>query len=291
MRILPEFVLPTATQSGTLSNGSPTVTGLSNTSLLLGALAVSGTGIPSGTFVYSVDSATQVTLTQNATTSGAESLTFAIEPVMLEEAKAHLRLEIPNDDLLVASLITTARLTCESILRRALITQSRTLYLDSFPSAGGYYNRAIREQWPSLGGMPSGLGFYPGLIPNSTGVIDIPLPPLQSITAVHYYDFSGTLQTVDPTAYNVSLGTPARIQPAYSKVWPISRPTIDSVQIPFVVGYGNTSAAIPEPIKAAMKLMVGSWYENRESIAQSQVYPVPNTVDLILSAVDPGLYY
>ena len=291
MRILPEYSFTSATQWGTLSTGSPVVTGLSNTAQLVGALGVAGTGVPSATYVLSIDSATQVTLTQPASSSGATALTFRIEPVTLAEAKLHLRLEIPDDDALVASLIMTARMVSETLLRRALLTQTKTLYLDSFPSAGGYYNRAIREIWPSLGGMPSGLGFYPGLVPNSTGVIDIPLPPLQAITAVQYYDFQGTLQTVDPSTYNVSLGTPARIQPAYSKVWPISRPTIDSVQIQFVCGFGNTADLLPEPVKPAMKLMIGTWYENRESVGQSQVYAVPSTADLILGTVDSGLYY
>jgi hypothetical protein len=291
MRILPEFVLPTATQTGTLTNGSPCVTGLSDTSLLQGALTVTGTGIPLGTYVLSIDSATQITLTQNATASGSQSLTCRIEPIMLAEAKKQLRLEIPDDDDLVVTLITTARRTCETLHARAYITQTRTLYLDSFPSAGGYYNRAIREVWPSAGSLPSGLGFYPGLVPNSTGVIDIPLPPLQSITAVQYTDFSGATQTFPTESYGVSLGTPARIQPAYSHIWPISRPTIDSVQIIYVCGYGDTAAAVPDPVKSAMKLLIGTWYENRESIAQMQMYPVPDTVGLILANDDPGLYY
>src|SRR4051794_4197557 len=112
----------------------------------------------------------------------------SVEPVTLAEAKLHCKVDFTDDDALITSLIAAARMVCETRLRQALVTQTWVLYLDSFPSAGGYYNRAIREVWPSLGGMPSGIGFYPGLVPNSTGVIDIPLPPLQSIVSVQYYD-------------------------------------------------------------------------------------------------------
>ena len=103
----------------------------------------------------------------------------AVEPVTLDEAKLHARVEYPDQDALVTSLIVAARRYCETCLRAALITQQWVLMLDSFPSAGGYYNRAIREIWPSMGGLPSGLGFYPGMVPNSTGVIDIPTKTLK----------------------------------------------------------------------------------------------------------------
>src|SRR3974377_971688 len=103
----------------------------------------------------------------------------AVEPVTLAEAKQHARVEYPDDDALITGMIVAARRMAETRLRSALITQTWNLYLDSFPSAGGYYNRAIREIWPSLGGLPSGLGFYPGLIPNSRGVRDIQLTPAQ----------------------------------------------------------------------------------------------------------------
>jgi Phage gp6-like head-tail connector protein len=214
----------------------------------------------------------------------------SVEPVSLTEAKLHARVEYPDDDALISSLITSARRYCETALRGALITQTWALMLDSFPSAGGYYNRAIREIWPSLGGLPSGLGFYPGLVPNSTGVIDIPLPPLHSITSVNYYDFAGVLQTVPSSTYNVSLGTPGRIQPAYSKVWPISRPTIDCVQITFVCGQGNDGTAVSENVKTAIKMMVAAWYEQREAFAQGQFAPVPMCVDALLSPDEPGIY-
>jgi hypothetical protein len=291
VRLTPEFALPSAIQTGTLTSSSPTVTGLTSTAAIAGALGVSGTGIPHGTFVASIDSATQVTLTQAATATGVQSLTFLLEPITLAEAKLQLRLQITDDDGLVAAAIRAARIVVENHLRRALLTQTRILYLDSFPSAGGYYNRAIREIWPSLGGMPSGIGFYPGLIPNSTGVIDIPLPPLQSITSVQYYDFSGTLQTVPSSSYNASLGLPGRIQPQYSHVWPISRPTIDSVAITFVAGYGDTSDALPEPVRSAVKLVMSDLYEQRGHLSEVNVYKIPDLLDLVLASADPGIYY
>ena len=60
--------------SGTLTTGSPTVTFASTTGLYAGE-TVSGGGIPDGTTILTVDSATSVTLSANATTTGTSDLT------------------------------------------------------------------------------------------------------------------------------------------------------------------------------------------------------------------------
>ncbi len=290
--------LTRVTLTGTTTSGSAVVTGLApSTSTIFGALGASGTGLPSFCYVKSIDSSNQVTLNQPATASGTVEITFTIEPVSLAEAKAHARVELADDDpagpmndALIAGFIRGARMSCETLIKSALIAQRWTLYEDSFPSAGGYYTRAIREVWPSMGSMPSGLGFMPGMVPNSTGVINIPLPPTRSVESVKYYDFAGVLQTVPPSTYNVSLGTNGRIQPAYSKVWPIARPTIDCVEIAFTAGFGPTAASVPDNVKIAICMIVAGLYEQREHIADGSMIAVPQTVQMLLAATDPGIY-
>lgn len=66
-----------STQTGTTTNGSAVVTGLTDTSSLDTTYMVTGTGINQDTYVLTVDSATQVTLSQAATVSGSASLTFS----------------------------------------------------------------------------------------------------------------------------------------------------------------------------------------------------------------------
>lgn len=64
--------------TGTTTNNSAVVTGLSSTSgITAGTYMVTGNGIQQDTYVKSVDSSSQVTLTQNATASGSSSLVFA----------------------------------------------------------------------------------------------------------------------------------------------------------------------------------------------------------------------
>jgi hypothetical protein len=67
---------PNTTLAGTVNSGSATVTVPSTSNLAVG-YGVSGTGIPSGTTVTAINSSSQVTLSQSATASGSESLSFS----------------------------------------------------------------------------------------------------------------------------------------------------------------------------------------------------------------------
>jgi len=68
----------TDTQSAATTNGSAIVTGLANTAQLIAGMDVSGTGVPGGTTIASVDGPAQITLSANATATGAPSLTFKV---------------------------------------------------------------------------------------------------------------------------------------------------------------------------------------------------------------------
>jgi microcystin-dependent protein len=71
------FAAITVSLSGARTSGNPEITGLSSTTGLVAGMPVSGTGIPSSTTILSVDSSTQVTLSQNATSSGTSTVVFA----------------------------------------------------------------------------------------------------------------------------------------------------------------------------------------------------------------------
>jgi hypothetical protein len=69
-------ITTTITRAGTLTIGSPIVTGLAATSDLTLGQPVSGTGVPGGATVFSIDASNQIHLSANATSSGSPILTF-----------------------------------------------------------------------------------------------------------------------------------------------------------------------------------------------------------------------
>lgn len=135
------------------------------------------------------------------------------EPVSLVEAKAHLNVDISADDTLITGLIAAARAAAENIAGRAMVLQTWDLVLDGFPSG-------------------------------ATCPIEIPLPPLRSVTSISYIDVDGVTQTWAAADYTVDTsGFKGRILPAYSEVWPTTRDVINSVTVRFVAGYATPFTA------------------------------------------------
>jgi hypothetical protein len=284
---------PALTPSGNFNSGQATVTSLSSTvGILVGSLVLNSGFIQPDTLVASVDSATQITLTQPATASGT-AVTFTIhqEPITLAQAKAHARVEFPDDDPMIASFIISARKVVETMLGQRLITTTVDYFADNWPWLGGYYNRVIRAQ--------AIMGPVPYWLPNSnTGIVDLHAAPLLSIVWVKYTDSSGTVQTIPSNQYiydaiqpGSTIVGPSRIQPAYGFTWPIPRPTIDSVNIRGTFGYGTDYTAIPENIKNAIKMLVSYWYENREHVVVGTISTkLADTIDALISPSAHGSY-
>lgn len=157
----------------------------------------------------------------------------ALEPVSLAEAKAHCRIDTSDEDALLAGYILAARHHCETYLRRALMTQTWDFLLDT--------------DWPDC--------------------IELPKPPLQSVTSITYYDSAGALQTLATDQYRVSIKrNEGAIEPAYSVTWPTVRDQSDTIVVRFVCGYGSNPGDVPEQIRQAMLLLIGHWYNNRETV-------------------------
>lgn len=184
----------------------------------------------------------------------------AVEPVSVETAMAHARVDSDSAGLLPL-YIATARAWAETFLARVLITQ--TLRWTIGPGAP--------TQGPGMGLVPltapatllapgtllvPPLGFaWPPRSP-----LELPRNPVQSIASVKLGGLGITETTLAPTDYDSDLATePARMQlKAAGQPFPLQRLTVD-----FVAGYGDSGDAVPAPIRHAILLLVANLYENR----------------------------
>lgn len=157
----------------------------------------------------------------------------ASEPVLLAEAKAHLRIDSSAEDVLLTSLILTSRLHIEAALGLAMITQTWMLVMD---------------RWP--GDAP----------------VDIPITPLQAITAVRVRDAAGAATLLPPTTYLVDIASkPPRL------VWNNAAPlqpgrATNGIEVDVTTGFGATAASVPAPLKHAILMLTAHWYEHRDPI-------------------------
>jgi uncharacterized phiE125 gp8 family phage protein len=178
----------------------------------------------------------------------------AVEPISLEEAKAHLRVDHSDDDTLIGIYIQAARQTIDGRdgwLGRALVTQTWELQLDAF-----------------------------------TGdAVQLPLAPLQSVTSVKYDDADGVEQTLDAAGYDLDTTSVPGWLVVGEDGWPTTLSAINAVRIRYIAGYGD-AADVPAPIRAAILLMVGDLYAHRETAvvgANPSAVQMTTTVENLLA--------
>ncbi len=156
----------------------------------------------------------------------------ASEPLTIAEAKLHLRVDESDEDELLSALIIAARQAAEARTARALMPQTWQLFLPSFPLD----DAALR----------------------------LPRPPFISLTSIVYADTTGVQQTMDEGAYTLVRDRFfTAMRPAFGTLWPTTRVVDNAVCVTFQAGYAGASV-VPEPIKAWMKIMIGTLYAHRE---------------------------
>lgn len=176
----------------------------------------------------------------------------ATTPVTFAEMKAHLRVDSTDDDDLIQSLLDAAVQYLDGyagILGRCLITQTWT------QSFGMWTNRCLR----------------------------LPFPGVTS-AVVKYYDTNNVLQTITAANYQVledSEGAYIELVPFYVPPYPYLFRE-DPVNVTFVAGFAD-AASVPVPIKQAIKLLGGDWYDSRATMQEGRLAQLPFSVEALLA--------
>lgn len=173
-----------------------------------------------------------------------------VEPVTVDEAKAHLRIDHSDEDAYLASLITASRLQIEAALDIVLISQIWSWKLDSWPDG--------RE-------------------------LHFPIWPLQSVETVRVTGETGTVDELSLDGFTID-GTskPARLISA-SGAWP--RPGVPAlgIEIAFTAGFGDSADDVPSAVRHALLMLVAHWYEHREPVDLGKTpTPVPEPISALL---------
>jgi uncharacterized phiE125 gp8 family phage protein len=174
----------------------------------------------------------------------------SVEPVSLAQAKQWCRIDddITDQDAVITILIQGMREYAENLTGRAFVQRTLELTLPCFPA-----------------------------------VIELPRPPLISVTHIKYYDLSGALQTLDPGVYEVdSYREPGLVRPAYLESWEPARNVFNAVQVRYEAGYAPVGSPtdyremVPANLKVWMNARLATLYENREQlITGTIVQPLP----------------
>lgn len=176
-------------------------------------------------------------------------------PVSMIDAKLHLRVDHDDEDLLIEGL-----------------TKAATDHLDGWT---GILGRCLEEQeWrQDFDGFEN---------------FRLPLWPVNSITSITWRNSAGQIATIDSDAYALkgdALGAYVRFKDGFS--YPSGLYQSAAMSVTFRVGYPQAGeppqSTVPAAIKAAILLLVGHWYKNREAVSDNGPAELPLAVDALLA--------
>lgn len=173
-------------------------------------------------------------------------------PVSLDEAKQYCRIEHDDENSLIESLIAAAVDYLDGpsgILGRAIIAQQWLLELDAWP------NR-----------------------------LALPIEPVSSVT-VRYIDELGAVTDVPESQLVLTDVPSARTVLEWIDGFQVPLLSDKRYPVKITITSGFAAAAnVPEGIKAAIKMMVGHWYDNRETVVLGMsVAELPMAVNALLA--------
>lgn len=193
------------------------------------------------------------------------------ELVSVAEAAAHLRLDAYGsppayeDETLIGYLITAAREYVEGLTGLTLAPATLELRGRSFPGLC---------RWEGDSG------------------IELRTAPVSGIVSVSYVDGDGATQAMSTSDYVLDADALVPVLfPAYGASWPGVRDEPGAVRIRFTAGYdagGSPSVdLLPRSLRAALLLMVGHLYENREETTRGEggstlVNPIPLGISALI---------
>jgi uncharacterized phiE125 gp8 family phage protein len=157
------------------------------------------------------------------------------EPLTVDAAKLYLRVSQPDEDAVIADLITAARVFCEKRTGRPIARQDCDVI----------YDRIAMGQW-----------------------ITLPYAPVSAVVQIEATDIVGVATVLDPSAYLVDLASePARVGLPTAGFWPMSLRAFQAIAIRLTVGY----VVPPADLVQAMRLLLGNFYENREAVQSGHI--------------------
>lgn len=188
------------------------------------------------------------------------TLPVSTEPVTLTDAKSWLRVDYPDEDILIAQLITEARDEAERITKRALATQTIQAILepgrvpvgalsgpvDSPPDA---WQLAERPDIPLFG--------------NALVRLKLPMSPVQSITTVEYQltrmdNPEWTTLAATDTNGNATYRLDSTADPAELNIFTVL--AASRYRVTYVAGY----TVLPRELEVTLKRLIAHYYTDRE---------------------------
>lgn len=173
----------------------------------------------------------------------------AIEPVSLSEAKDFLRILADDEDELLSTLITAARLMIEAASGRLLIEQGWRIVLDAWPQGGE---------------------------------IRLPLSPARSLITARVHPAAGAAEPVAPSSLTLVEGSDP---PLIRVAGPVPSPgrAHSAIEIDLTAGFGATRDTVPAPLRQAVLRLACRWFEHRGDVVSRDAIRLPAEIAALVA--------
>lgn len=188
------------------------------------------------------------------------------EPLTIAECRQHIEAQPygdseldPLDDAQIGGMLAAAREHCENFLGLSLSTRVLEIALDEFPK-----RRRHPHQHRDL-------------------AIELPMGPVRQILSVSWGGESDD-EMNDDTFTLDDYSRPARVVPV-AAAWPTVARATNAVKVRYLAGYGVDSdggEALPKAIRAAILLVVGHLFANREDAADVALTSLPINAEALM---------
>lgn len=190
---------------------------------------------------------------QTPMVSRVVTINSPLDCVSLQEAKAHCRVDIDDDDSYLTALIEAAVEYVQGATNTAVAGSSVTIRYEQLP--------------PADTPLVASLG---------------PLDESGALPTVKYLSTDGTVKTLSmPADFAPLQGTAL---PSFAPVggdWPTD---VDTAETHGVILEYMAGVSASRSLKHAVLLLVANWYSNREPSSSGQARSVPYTLDILLAS-------
>lgn len=178
----------------------------------------------------------------------------------LAKAKKHLRVESESDDTLIQTYLDASIAAVEGLTGHILV------------------EREVRQSLDHLHG-------------NGRGEIELAWRPVLGVDRIEYVDSNGAAQQLllASNAFRFIDGTNPYVAPVFNGSWPSLAHQRNAATIVYDAGYSDLGIPLPADLEAAVLLMVGHLYMNREAVTDGNVREVPMGVKSITNRYRPTI--
>jgi uncharacterized phiE125 gp8 family phage protein len=162
----------------------------------------------------------------------------ASEPLSIDEVKTWLKIDGGDEDLLIAGLISSARLSIEAITGLLLFEQTWRYRIE---------------------------------VNSTSRSIKLPHRPINTLIAAQRLDVGNNRKPIPLDGIVIDKSRPGMITIA-DKILLALTPG-DQLEIDFLMGFGRSSTVIAAPLLTAMRLLISFWHERRGDEPSADPWP------------------